>query len=121
MAFAFQVIKTVREEEPDLFDSDMNAKIIEMIDDAIECEMTFADDVLSLGVAGLSPRDMRQYLQFVADQRLLALGISPVYQVKNPFAFMELQDVQELTNFFERRVAAYQMGISGDVAFGEEF
>ena len=121
MAFAFQVIKTIREEEPDLFDSAMNAKIVEMIDDAIECEMTFADDVLSLGVAGLSPRDMRQYLQFVADQRLIALGISPVYQVKNPFAFMELQDVQELTNFFERRVAAYQMGISGDVAFGEEF
>ena len=40
---------------------------------------------------------------------------------KNPFAFMELQDVQELTNFFERTVSSYQVGVSGDVAFDEDF
>jgi ribonucleoside-diphosphate reductase beta chain len=39
----------------------------------------------------------------------------------NPFAFMELQDVQELSNFFERRVSAYQVGVSGDVSFDDEF
>jgi ribonucleoside-diphosphate reductase beta chain len=44
-----------------------------------------------------------------------------VYGSRNPFDFMELQDVQEVTNFFERRVSAYQLGISGAVAFGEEF
>ena len=38
-----------------------------------------------------------------------------------PFDFMELQDVQELTNFFERTVAAYQHGVEGDVAFDEDF
>ena len=37
----------------------------------------------------------------------------PVYGSENPFAFMELQDVQELTNFFERRVSAYQVGGRG--------
>jgi len=121
MNFAFEVIKTARQEEPDLFDAALAEQVVRMIDEAVECEMVFAEDVLSLGVAGLSARDMRQYLQFVADQRLLALGIPPVYRVKNPFAFMELQDVQELTNFFERRVAAYQMGVSGEVAFNEEF
>jgi len=41
--------------------------------------------------------------------------------VKNPFGFMELQDVQELTNFFERTVVAYQVGVEGDVAFDEDF
>jgi ribonucleoside-diphosphate reductase beta chain len=41
--------------------------------------------------------------------------------VKNPFGFMELQDTQELTNFFERRVSAYQVGVSGDVSFDESF
>jgi len=40
---------------------------------------------------------------------------------KNPFGFMELQDVQELANFFERTVAAYQVGVGGDVAFDEDF
>jgi ribonucleoside-diphosphate reductase beta chain len=39
----------------------------------------------------------------------------------NPFGFLELQDVQELSNFFERRVSAYQVGVTGDVAFDEDF
>jgi ribonucleoside-diphosphate reductase beta chain len=121
MNFAFEVIKTVRREEPDLFDPDLTRKIISMIDEAVECEMVFAEDVLSEGVAGLSARDMRQYLQFVADQRLVSLGIGAIYKVKNPFGFMELQDVQELANFFERRVSAYQVGVTGDVSFNEEF
>ena len=121
MNFALEVIKIARQEEPDLFDEDLKRQVIMMIDDAVECEMVFAEDTLGLGVAGLSSRDMRQYLHFVADQRLISLGIPPVYQAKNPFGFMELQDVQELANFFERRVAAYQIGVSGDVAFNEEF
>ena len=121
MDFAFAVIKKVREEEPDLFDDDLKKSVYKMMDEAVECEMVFAQDVLSLGVAGLSPIDMRQYLQFVADQRLSALGIRPVYNTSNPFDFMELQDVQELTNFFERRVAAYQVGVTGEVNFNEDF
>ena len=49
------------------------------------------------------------------------LGLPPRYGSKNPFSFMDLQDVQELTNFFERRVSAYQMGVVGDVVFDEAF
>src|SRR5262249_9750588 len=94
MNFAFEVIKVVRKEDPTLLDEQMRRQIVAMIDEAVECEMVFAEDVLGLGVAGLSARDMRQYLQYVADQRLVALGIQPVYNVRNPFAFMELQDVQ---------------------------
>ncbi|MEK2645492.1 ribonucleotide-diphosphate reductase subunit beta [Bdellovibrio sp. BCCA] len=121
MAFAIEVIKTARREEPDLFNSQMEDMVTQMLEDAIECEMEFANDVLQLGVAGLSPKDMRQYLEYCADQRLESLNIAPRYNVKNPFAFMELQDMQELANFFERRVSAYQTGISGAVAFDETF
>jgi ribonucleoside-diphosphate reductase beta chain len=121
MSFAFEVIKVVRREEPSLFDEGMKRDVVTMLDEAIECEMAFAEDVLSLGVAGLSPLDMRQYLQYVADQRLAALGIPSVYHSRNPFGFMELQDVQELANFFERRVAAYQVGVTGEVSFNEDF
>jgi ribonucleoside-diphosphate reductase beta chain len=92
-----------------------------MMDEAIECEYRFAEDLLGQGVPGMSTADTRQYLQFVADQRLAQLGLDRVYNVKNPFGFMELQDVQELTNFFERTVAAYQTGVEGAVAFDEEF
>ncbi|MBY0386129.1 ribonucleotide-diphosphate reductase subunit beta [bacterium] len=121
MNFAFEVIEIARQEDPNIFTPQMNDMITQMISEAVECEMAFADDVLDLGIAGMSKKDMRQYLQYIADQRLEALHIPAKYNSKNPFAFMELQDVQELTNFFERKVAAYQMGVSGDVNFDESF
>ena len=121
MTFAFEVVNTVRREEPELFDGQMTLQIIEMLEEAVDCEMQFAEDLLSGGVAGLSVSDMRQYLEFVADQRLMMLGITPRYGAKNPFSFMDLQDVQELANFFERRVSAYQVGVQGEVAFDADF
>ena len=121
MNFAFEVVKKVRSEEPDLFDETLERDIVAMLNEAVECELQFAEDVLSLGVAGLSLSDMRQYLEFIADQRLAMLGLPKVYKSKNPFSFMDLQDVQELTNFFERRVAAYQVAVAGEVSFGEAF
>lgn len=119
--FAFKVIETAIEEEPDLFDARMKDMVIVMFKEAIEAEMAFATDILEHGVAGLSARDMRTYLEFIADQRLERLGIPHQFGRKNPFSFMELQDTQELTNFFERRVAAYQVGVTGNVSFDESF
>lgn len=121
MHFAYEVVDTIMKEEPDLLDAKLKAQIVEMVKDAVDCEMQFATDVLSLGVAGMSTRDMQAYLGYIADQRLERLGIDKVYHTKNPFSFMELQDVQELANFFERRVSAYQMGVSGDVTFDAKF
>lgn len=121
MNFAFEVVNTVRDEQPELFDERMATEIAQMLDEAVNCELAFAQDVLGEGVPGMSLADTKEYLQFVADQRLVQLGLDKQYGSKNPFAFMELQDVQELTNFFERTVAAYQMGVEGDVAFDEDF
>lgn len=121
MQFAFNVIDTIREEEPELFDEDLTRQVYEMIEDAIECETLFANDVLAEGVAGLSVRDMRTYLEFVADRRLAALKMPLKYGSKNPFSFLDLQDVQEVTNFFERRVSSYSVGVEGSVAFNEAF
>ncbi len=121
MAFAFEVLKTVRAEEPELFDAEWAAQVRAMIAEAVDCESAFAEDVLSGGVVGLTRSEMRQYLEYVGDQRLAMLGLPAIYGASNPFAFMELQDVQELTNFFERRVSAYQMAVQGDVAFDHAF
>lgn len=121
MGFAFEVVETVRRENPSLFDAEMEAQVIAMMTEAVEVEMGFADDLLGQGVPGLSSRDMRQYLEYTADQRLRNLGMQPHFKARNPFAFMDLQDVQEVTNFFERRVSAYQVGVSGEVRFDETF
>jgi ribonucleoside-diphosphate reductase beta chain len=121
MAFAFDVVETVRAEEPSLFDDAMSAQVREMISEAVDCEVQFAEDLLEMGVSGLSLADMREYLQHVADRRLVQLGLEPLYGSRNPFGFMELQDVQELSNFFERRVSAYQVAVTGSVGFDEDF
>jgi ribonucleoside-diphosphate reductase beta chain len=119
--FALEVIATVRHERPDLFDASFDQSVTEMIREAIDCEVTFAEDTLSQGVSGLSVASMREYLQYVADRRLEALHLAPIFGSRNPFDFMELQDVQELTNFFERRVSAYQVSVGGEVAFSDDF
>ena len=121
MNFAFEVVATIKAEEPELFDEELSASIREMMRDAVDVEVQFAGDVLSGGIAGMSTTDTRTYLEFVADQRLLQLGLAKEYGSKNPFDFMELQDVQELTNFFERNVSSYQVGVEGNVAFDEDF
>ena len=121
MTFAFDVVDTVRREEPDLFDDELHAQVRQMLREAVEAEVRFAEDLLTGGVAGLTLADMREYLQHVADRRLAALGLAPEYGSKNPFTFMELQDVQELSNFFERRVSAYQVAVTGTVTFDEDF
>ncbi|MFC0860959.1 ribonucleotide-diphosphate reductase subunit beta [Sphaerimonospora cavernae] len=121
MAFAFDVVETVRQEEPGLFDEEMADQVREMLAEAVECEVQFAEDLLGGGVPGMPIADMRAYLEHVADRRLAQLDIAPLYGAKNPFAFMELQDVQELSNFFERRVSAYQVGVTGTVSFDADF
>jgi ribonucleoside-diphosphate reductase beta chain len=121
MEFAFSVVDTVRSEEPDLFDGALEQEVRAMLEDAIRCELAFGEDVLMGGILGFSILELKQYLYFVADQRLARLGFAPVYNATNPFGFMELQNVQELANFFERRVSAYQIGVSGEVAFDEQF
>jgi ribonucleoside-diphosphate reductase beta chain len=121
MAFAFDVVETVRREEPGLFDDELAGQVRQMLAEAVECESAFAEDLLGQGVPGLPLADMRAYLEHVADRRLAQLGLDPLYGSANPLAFMELQDVQELANFFERRVSAYQVGVGGTVRFDDEF
>jgi ribonucleoside-diphosphate reductase beta chain len=121
MAFAFEVVHTVRREEPELFDADFEREVGEMMAEAIDCEASFAEDLLAGGVSGLALSEVREYLEYIADQRLRTLGLGTRYGSRNPFPFMDLQDVQELANFFERRVSAYQVGITGEVALDAAF
>ena len=106
MDFAFAVVDTVRREEPELFDAELGRQID--ADDASRPSRPRCcspRDMLSEGVPGLSTADTREYLEYVADQRLVRLGLPKRFGSKNPFGFMELQDVQELSNFFERTVS----------------
>lgn len=79
-----------------------------LIRDAVEIELEFVRDSLPVKLIGMNADLMCQYIKFVADRLLVALGCSKVYNTTNPFDFMELISMQGKTNFFERRVSEYQ-------------
>ncbi|MDA1360604.1 ribonucleotide-diphosphate reductase subunit beta [Glycomyces luteolus] len=121
MNFAFSVVDQVRQEEPELFDEQMHQEVVAMMEEAVEAELQFAEDLIGEGMPGMTVKDMKSYLEYAADQRLVRLGMPKKWGSENPFPFMALQDVQELTNFFERRPTAYQVAVEGKVDLDEEF
>jgi len=80
----------------------------EIIRGAVEVEQEFICDALPCGLIGMNANHMTQYIQFVADRLLTALGHPMIYNVSNPFDWMELISLQGKTNFFEKRVGEYQ-------------
>jgi ribonucleoside-diphosphate reductase beta chain len=79
-----------------------------IIRDAVENEHEFVSDALPVSLIGMNSKLMCQYIEFVADRLLDALGYSKIYNTTNPFDFMETISLQGKTNFFEKRVAEYQ-------------
>ena len=83
-------------------------KIKDIICGALEIEKEFILEALPVRLIGMNSDLMAQYLEFVTDRLLVALGCSKVYNTTNPFDFMENIAIQGKTNFFEKRVAEYQ-------------
>jgi ribonucleoside-diphosphate reductase beta chain len=93
-------------------------QVTQIIRDAVEIEKEFIIDALPVNLIGMNATLMSQYIEFVADRLLLNLGCEKVYNVSNPFPFMEMISLQNKTNFFEKRVAEYQK--AGVMASKEE-
>jgi ribonucleoside-diphosphate reductase beta chain len=83
-------------------------RIHTIIKDAVTIEQEFVTDALPVDLIGMNAKLMSQYIEFVADRLLVALGYSKVYNATNPFDFMEMISLQGKTNFFEKRVGEYQ-------------
>ncbi|MFM2375625.1 MAG: hypothetical protein RLZZ165_722 [Bacteroidota bacterium] len=83
-------------------------RIRELIVEAVAIEKEFIIDALPVSLIGMNASLMSQYIEFVADRLLVALGYSKAYGTSNPFDFMDLISLQGKTNFFEKRVAEYQ-------------
>lgn len=89
-------------------------KVTAIITNAVEIEKDFVSDALPVRLIGMNADMMCQYIEFVADRLLVALGCPKAYNAINPFDFMELISLQGKTNFFEKRVAEYQKaGVTG--------
>jgi ribonucleoside-diphosphate reductase beta chain len=79
-----------------------------IISEAVAIETEFVTSALPVRLIGMNADHMKQYIEFVADRLLMTLGCSKLYDVANPFPWMEMISMQGKTNFFEKRVAEYQ-------------
>ncbi|HMQ08784.1 MAG TPA: ribonucleotide-diphosphate reductase subunit beta [Saprospiraceae bacterium] len=79
-----------------------------IIADAVEIEKEFVTDAIPVNLIGMNAELMCQYIEFVADRLLVALGNPKIYRVENPFPWMDMISLQGKTNFFEKRVGDYQ-------------
>jgi ribonucleotide reductase beta subunit family protein with ferritin-like domain len=83
-------------------------RIHEIVCEAVSIEKGFVCDALPCDLIGMNSNMMATYIEFVADRLILSLGCDKVYNVSNPFPWMEMISLQGKTNFFEKRVGDYQ-------------
>ncbi|KAK9473102.1 ribonucleotide reductase [Dipodascopsis tothii] len=84
------------------------AVVERVITEAVTIEQEFLTESLPVALLGMNAKLMKQYIEFVADRLLVALGNPKIYNVSNPFDFMENISLAGKTNFFEKRVSDYQ-------------
>ena len=98
-------------------------KIVEIIKEAVDIEKEFITEALPVRLIGMNSDLMSQYIEFVADRLLAELGNDKIYNVSNPFDFMENISLDGKTNFFEKRVGDYGKldDDVGEIGFDEEF
>jgi ribonucleoside-diphosphate reductase subunit M2 len=83
-------------------------RVKDIIVEAVGIEQEFLSDALPVALIGMNATLMCQYIEFVADRLMVALGFDKIYNATNPFDFMDMISLQGKTNFFEKRVSDYQ-------------
>ena len=100
-------------------------RIREILLNALIVEKQFITESLPSSLIGMNDKLMSQYLEFVTDGLLVDFGCSREFDTKNPFAFMDLNQLEGKSNFFEKRESSYQKaGVAkgmGQISFDEEF
>ena len=82
-----------------------------IIKDAVEIEQEFICEALPCKLIGMNKELMSQYIEFVADRLSLQLGCRKIFNVSNPFDFMEMISLERKTNFFEHKVSEYALSL----------
>ena len=93
-----------------------------IIEEAVDIECKFVANALPVSLIGMNARQMTQYVQFVADHLFVSLDQPKLYNVANPFEWMELISLQRKTNFFEKRVSEYALsGVGAEPELKHDF
>ncbi|MDP2630632.1 MAG: ribonucleotide-diphosphate reductase subunit beta [Candidatus Uhrbacteria bacterium] len=109
--FGINLINTIKEEQPELWTPDFQERIVALVRQGTELEYTFARDVFPGGIFGMNADNFKQYIEYIADRRLVRIGLPEQYHSTNPFPWMsEAIDLNKEKNFFETRVTEYSTG-----------
>jgi ribonucleoside-diphosphate reductase beta chain len=110
--FGIDVINQIKNENPHLWTAEFRDEVTQMILEGMTLEIEYARDTMPRGVLGMNAAMMEEYLQFIANRRLVQLGLPEQFAgVQNPFTWMsEMMDLRKEKNFFETRVTDYQVG-----------
>ena len=110
--FGIDMINQIKLENPELWTDEMKEQATQMILQATQLEIEYARDTMPRGVLGMNAAMMEEYLEFIANRRLVQIGLPEQFDgVSNPFPWMsEIMDLRKEKNFFETRVIEYQTG-----------
>jgi len=114
------IINTLKKERPDLFTKELNDEIYEMFRKAVELEVAWGKYITNSKILGLTNEILEQYIQYLADDRLKAVGMNKIYNVENPLKWVDdfSKFNEQKTNFFEGTVANYS---KGSLSFDDDF
>ena len=112
MNFGIDVINQIKVENPKLWTEAFQSEITDLIKEAVELEINYAQDTMPRGILGLNANMFEEYLHFIANRRCAQIGLAEQYPgATNPFPWMsEVIDLKKEKNFFETRVTEYQTG-----------
>ncbi|HQU08267.1 MAG: ribonucleotide-diphosphate reductase subunit beta [Parcubacteria group bacterium 21-54-25] len=109
--FGINMINAIKQEQSEIWTSEFQQRIIELVKRAVKLEYTFATEVFPRGIFGMNADGFKQYIEHIADRRLERVGLPTQYNVANPFPWMsEAVDLNKEKNFFETRVTEYKTG-----------
>jgi ribonucleoside-diphosphate reductase beta chain len=109
--FGIDLINGIKSENPATWTPEFQRDLRDLIQQAVDLEIAYAEDCLPRGILGLNACSFREYVQHIADRRLERIGLAAHYGSKNPFPWMsETIDLGKEKNFFETRVTEYQAG-----------
>lgn len=110
--FGIDLINTIKMEHPEVWTSEFQQEVLEMIEEGTVLETVYGFDINPNGNSTVTPQQNAQYMQFIGRRRCEQLGLnSRLAPVSNPFEWMaEMIDISKEKNFFESRVTEYQVG-----------
>lgn len=120
LSFGVELINGIISENPQVWTKEFQNEILEMVNQAVELEIAYAQDCLPVGIIGLNVGMFREYVQYVADRRLTRIGLGTPYGInESPFPWMSaIMDLKKEKNFFESRVTEYQPMNSSSLGLG---